>query len=725
MSKKTKMQEKRDLYQKALLDYLKLNQKYIFKSRRLAGILGIPASDYQFFKKIIKELEASGKIKRFKGGKYGWSNVLNEAEGILHVKTQGYGFVLRDDGGEDVFISERNMGTAIHNDKVKVRIWAQPVGRRPEGSVSEILERGYKLLVGNFQEGKSGHFVIPDDLKIGRDIYIREQDRGGAENGQKVAVQITEWIDGRRNPEGRITAVLGFPGHADADAQSVIHAHNLPLEFPLTVLDEAAALAEKPGRDEMEKRLDLRDLLVFTIDPDDAKDFDDAVSLEYLENGNFRLGVHIADVSALLPSGGAMDKEAFKRGNSTYLVDRVIPMLPERLSNQLCSLMPNVDRLTFSVFIILSPEADILDYEITETVINSNYRLTYRQVKDILDDEKTDLNDTQLFQVIHDMSILSRKLFKKWRAAGSIDFDTPEPKIDLDDKGNPVRLGIYPRWESHKLIESFMLLANKIVAEHIHKIRSQSGKKISFLYRVHEKPSGEKLEKFLNFIHALGYSFKPGRHLSPTQFQRFLDGIKGTRHEIIVGMVALRSMMKAVYTTKNVGHFGLAFHHYTHFTSPIRRYPDLIVHRLLKAQLAGKNAPGLPVKLEEIGRHCTECEIRSQKAEWDMIEAKQAVYMERHVGDEFNGIICGVTGFGFFVEIPDFLVEGLVHVKDLLDDYYVFDEKRYSLTGERSGRTFRLGAEVRIRVSRVDISRRKIDFELVEMPAKNAKNTEK
>ncbi len=712
-TKSKKPKNKRNPDKQAVLDFFKTRPKHIFKIRQLARLMKISGADYQQFKESVAEMAEAGQIKRHKGSKYGWARVQTEAEGVLHVKTQGYGFVIRDDGGEDVFVSERSMGTALHRDKVRVRILTQPVGRLPEGVIIEVIEKGYKLLVGTFQEGRHSHFVIPDDLKIGRDIYIREKDRGNAKNGQKVAVQMTEWIDGRRNPEGRVIAELGFPGDPDVDVQSIIFAHGLPGEFPQAVLQQADTLPEELPNEQLKNRRDIRGLLTFTIDPDNAKDFDDAVSLEYLDNGFVRLGVHIADVSALVQAGSAMDKEAFKRGNSVYLLDRVIPMLPERLSNQLCSLMPEVDRPAFSIFMTLSEDGSVTDYDISETLINSNYRLTYLQVKEIFDHGKTNINDPELVKVLLDMREISRKLFKKWRNAGSIDFDTPEPQIDLDEKGNPVRLGLYPRWESHRLVESFMLLANKTIAEHIHKLRSESGKKYSFLYRVHEKPSGEKLEKFLRFVHALGYPFRPGSRLSPKIFQRFLDGLKGSKHEIIVGIVALRSMMKALYTTKNIGHFGLAFDHYTHFTSPIRRYPDLIVHRLLKAYISGEPSPQLPAKLEETGRHCTQCEIRAQKAEWDVIEVKQAAYMERHIGDDFNGVISSVTGFGFFVEIPEMLVEGLVHVRDLQDDYYIFDESRYSLTGEKSGRTFRLGSEVRIRVARVDRAQRKIDFQLI------------
>ena len=711
-SKKNKMKQSR--MTKNILHALESRQKQIYKARQLAGMLKIPNAEYQEFKRLVKALAEEGVIQRHKGNRYGWVRKDLEVTGVLHVKTQGYGFLIRDDGGQDVFVSQRNMKSAIHRDRVKVRIWAQPVGKLPEGKVVDILERGHKVIVGEFQEGRHNHFVIPDDLKIGRDIYVRREHSSGAQNGQKVAVEITDWSDGRRLPEGTVVQVLGNAGDPDADVLSVIYEHGLPVSFPKAVVAQVKAVSEEITEEEIERRHDFRGILTFTIDPDNAKDFDDAVSLEYLGNGNVRLGVHIADVTAYVPAGSAVDREALRRGTSVYLVDRVIPMLPERLSNKLCSLVPHEDRLAFSVIMELSPDAVVQDYTICETIINSDHRLTYEDVKNIFDSEngegRGDTVNEELVSVLADMRDISRKLFTRWRAAGSIDFDAPEPSIEVDAKGNPVKLGLYPRWESHKLVESFMLLANRTVAEHIHSLRTEKKRKYSFLYRVHEKPSGKKLEGFMQFIRAMGYSFQVGKRLTPKQFQRFLDSIKGTRHEIIIEMVALRSMMKAMYTTKNIGHFGLAFKHYTHFTSPIRRYPDLIVHRLLKAYVSGAALPEFPANLNEIGRSCTEREIIAQKAEWDVIEVKQAAYMERHIGDEFDGIISGVTGFGFFVEITEFLVEGLVHVRELGDDYYVFDEKRYSLTGEMTKKTYKLGDPVRIQVVRIDRAKRNIDF---------------
>ncbi len=729
-----------------ILRFLKEHPNQIYKSRELAKKMHVPNREYQAFKRVVRQLAQAGEISRFKGNRYGHYRKPAVVTGILHVKTQGYGFLLRDDGGEDVFVSQRNMGTALHRDRVRVALWAQPVGRLPEGKVVEILERGNRKIVGTFQEGKTTHYVIPDDLKIGKDVYISERDRKKAQSGQKVIVEVTHWDDYRKMPEGKIIRILGDPEDQGVDVLSIIHQFNLPLAFSEAVVQETEKIPQDIPDTSLQNRLDLRDKLVFTIDPEDAKDFDDGVSLEQLSNGNWLLSVHIADVSHFVASGSAIDREALRRGTSVYLVDRVIPMLPERLSSDLCSLRPHEDRLAFSVLMELSEDGTLQDYEIKKSIIRSQYRLTYQQVQKIIESYKGNdphskfqkeakhrtnkqidsaLYDHVLQKTVIQMVQLSRKLMAMWREEGSIDFEVPEPKVILDDQGHVIDLRIRERLESHRLVEAFMLLANRTVAEHIHRLRQETHRKYPFAYRIHDKPRGKKLEEFVLFVQALGYPFQAGKKITPKKFQIFLEQIKGTKHEIIVEEVALRAMMKAVYSTRNVGHFGLAFKHYTHFTSPIRRYPDLIVHRLLKSYLNDENcALQLPMKLSEICEIATEREILAQTAERESIKVKQVAFMGNHLGDTFEGVISGVTSFGIFVEIPEYLVEGLVHIKDLIDDYYLYDGKSYQLVGQNSGKIYRLGDSIGVRVNRISKEMRTVDFGLIQMEKESVRHRE-
>ena len=707
--------KKTEDFAKSITEYLKVNPGHGFKSRELAKKLGVSNAQYRNFKMTLRSLAAADLISRVKGGRYGALRKAKTVEGVLHVKTQGYGFVLRDDGGEKVFVSESRMAGALHRDRVRVEILSQEPGRLPEGRVIGVLGRAQQRICGTFQEGRRVHFVIPDEIKMTRDIAVGEENRAGAMDGQKVVVEVLH-SDNRRPPEGRVVEVLGYPDEKGVDVLSVLVEHDLPSRFPGAVTAEVDAVSCEIGPEEISGRLDLRNRLVFTIDPEDAKDFDDAVSLEKTADGNWLLGVHIADVSRFVPSGSSTDREALSRATSVYLVDRVIPMLPERLSGNLCSLRPREDRLTFSVILELSGEADLLDYRIAESVIHSKFRLTYSEAQQIIDAKKGRTAwPADLCKTLQEMKSLSQALLSKWRKNGMIDFDAPEAKVILDDRGRPVDIRIAERFESHRLIEAFMLLANRTVAEHVALLRRKTGAKLPFVYRVHEKPSIEKLADFSRFVGALGHPFRPGKQVTPKKFQNFLSAIKGSRHEVVIEDVALRTMMKAQYSTQNQGHFGLAFPHYTHFTSPIRRYPDLIVHRLLKSYSGEEPVqPALPAGLSEICRISTEREILAQQAERESIKVKQAEFMEQRLGEEYEGIIAGVTGFGIFVEIPEYLIEGLVHISDLPDDYFVHDAAHYRLVGQNTGKTFQLGDTVRVQVARVLKAMRKIDFVLAE-----------
>jgi ribonuclease R len=729
------MTDKWKKLEEAVIRFFKDNPGQQLKGRELAGKLRVPNRDYQTFKRKVRRLADEGRLSRFKGNRYGVAGKSALVSGILHVKTQGYGFIRREDGGEDVFISQRNMGSAQHQDRVQVSVLARPMDKLAEGKVVDVLERGRSRIVGTFQQSGKYSCVIPDELKLTRDVYIAKQDRNHAKNGDKVVIEITQWGDARRMPEGKVLEVLGPAEKKGVDVLSVIHAFELPFHFPQEAVQETGRMGADIASADLLNRLDLRDKLVFTVDPDDAKDFDDAISLEKLSNGNVSLGVHIADVSHFVQSGSGVDMEALRRGTSVYLVDQVIPMLPERLSNELCSLRPDEDRLTYSVIMELTPAGELEEYRICESVIHSKARFTYKEVQFFIDTldaiqsgspkgsqiaenrstaqarrwfEKSEMRET-----IGSMAKLSRVLKKRRWDSGSIPFDAPEPRVVLDQEGFPVELGIRERSESHELIESFMLLANQTVAEHVDTLRKKQNRKLPFIYRIHERPEGKKLNDFVHFVRALGYAFDPGKRVTSKKFQRLLEQVAGSKHAIIVEEVALRTMMKAVYATRNPGHFGLGCKHYTHFTSPIRRYPDLMVHRLIKAYEGnGDLRPVLPMKLSRICELASEREIMAQKAERESIKAKQLLFMKGRIGDEFDGVISGVTTFGIFVEIPEYLVEGLVHIKDLEDDYYLYDEKRYCLSGKNHGKVYRLGDSVRVVITRVSLEMRKLDFML-------------
>lgn len=721
MARKRRKKSQRDI-RSEIVNYVDSRGKELFKGRDLALRLKIPKRDYSEFRKILRELSQSHVIARYKGHRYGRARVSITVTGKMQVKSQGFGFLIREDGGEDIYIGRRNLGSAMHGDRVRVEVQEKAAGRLGEGQVTEILERARDRLVGVFQEARTFNFVIPDDREIHRDIYIAETYRKDARAGQKVVVEVVHWGDGRKLPEGKVIQVLGWPDDPGVDVLSVIHAFNLPVKFTKNVLKDADQISPIISQSEIDRRLDLRNQLIFTIDPADAKDFDDAVSLSPRKGGGWILGVHIADVSHYVSPKSALDKEGQERGTSVYLVDRVIPMLPPTLSNETCSLAPHEDRLTFSVIMHLSPDGTMEDYQIRKSIIHSQYRLTYEEAQRIIDDRKSKTDQSApskqneaLGKTLKDMADLSSILFQHWQREGLIDFDLPEAKVILDSDGNPVQLGVRERLTSHRLIESFMLLANRTVAEHIQRMSAEKEIKYPFIYRVHERPQGKKLEEFAHLVRALGYPFDPGKRPSPKKFQKLLDQVKGSAHEAVVEEVAIRSMMKAVYTTKNLGHFGLAFKAYTHFTSPIRRYPDLMVHRLLKRIEDNNNPAPFPVgKLQKICDAATEREINAQEAERESIRAKQVEFMEGVLGESYQGIISGVMPFGLFVEIPEFLVEGLVHVDDLPKDRYTHDAVHYSLIGERRGNVYRLGDSLKIEVARVWREMRRIDFVLVD-----------
>ncbi|HEX9614737.1 MAG TPA: ribonuclease R, partial [Bacteroidota bacterium] len=570
--------------------------------------------------------------------------------------------------------------------------------------------------VGTVERRHKTFSVVPDDRKFPMEITVDKEDLMHAQPGDKVVVQIRSWGGTRLNPEGAVVEVLGAAGEVQAELLSVAREFNLALEFPPAVREAAEEIPTVIGSEEITRRLDFRRETCFTVDPEDAKDFDDAVSLDPLPGGDFRLGVHIADVSAYIEEGSELDREAYGRGTSVYFPNMVIPMLPEKLSNIVCSLRPNEDRLTYSVFMNITPKGVVKEYEIRETVIRSAWRFSYEQVDDILEDRNPPANvPPAIVERVKTMHTLSKTLTHNRMKEGSIDFESSEAKFRFDETGKPAEIIKKTRTDSHRLIEEFMLLANKVIASHIGVARKEEHAK-PFLYRVHDSPDPERVRELAAFVQRLGFKLTMDGGVSSKAMQKLLEQVHGTEVENVINQVALRSMAKAIYSERNIGHYGLAFDYYSHFTSPIRRYPDLIIHRLLKEYDRGMRQArreDLFRRLPDVAKHSSVRERVAVDAERAAIKVMQVEYMKRHLGDEFDGVISGVTHFGMFVEINDLLVEGMIHVRDLGDDYYTIDEKNYALIGRRTGHRYRLGDSVKLKVVRVNAEEREIDFTIV------------
>lgn len=636
----------------------------------------------------------------------------NRLTGRISVTRRGLGFVTVEGMDEDIMIPPKFMKTALHGDLVAVVPLArQGTGRRKEmrveAEVVEIIERARTTVVGTLTEGRSFSFVVPDDQRISRDIYVSRKEGVEAKHGDKVVVELLPWEDEHLNPEGTIVEVLGKSGDVRVEVISVARSFNLPLQFPPDVEREAAKLTDSIPAEEIRTRMDFRNTPCFTIDPVDAKDFDDAISFEVLPGGKARLGVHIADVSHYVKEGSKLDAEAFQRGTSVYMVNEVIPMLPEHLSNNLCSLRPDVDRLTFSVIMDVDRDGSVGKYKIGKSIIHSARRFTYEEVQKIIEDRRG-----EFIEIILPLFDLTRTLLAVRKRLGSIDFDTGEAKFEFDEGGLPSRIIKKTRLDAHRLVEECMLLANKTVAEEIGRQKDEAQMK-PFIYRVHDSPDPSRLTDLANFVKQFGYSFEIRKGASSLALQRLLDKVRGSDVENVINEVALRSMAKAIYSEKNVGHYGLGFAHYTHFTSPIRRYPDLVVHRVLQEYAHGLTArrrEEIAERLPVICRQSSERERVAMLAERESVKVMQVEYMKRHVGDEFDGVISGVTDFGVFVEINDLLVQGLIRVRDLQDDYYLFDEKHYAIRGRSRGKVYRLGDAIRVKVVAVHPEEREIDF---------------
>ncbi|MBD1372261.1 ribonuclease R [Hazenella sp. IB182357] len=683
----------------------------------LREALEVKEDEQEQFNELVNTLEEEGKIVCTRAKRYGVPERLNLVRGTLQGSSKGFGFVIPDTPQTpDLYIHMNDMNGALDGDLVLARVHKKvQADRRPEGEIIRVLKRGRKNIVGTFRRVSSHFgFVLPDDARISTDIFIAPELQLNAQEGQKVVVKLHN-ITGRHSAEGEITEILGHKDDPGVDILSIIRKHGLPEAFPKNVADEAESAPEKISEAEIKGRRDLRQRQMVTIDGADAKDLDDAVSVERLENGNIRLGVHIADVSYYVKEGSALDREAYERGCSVYLVDRVIPMLPRRLSNGICSLNPQVDRLTMTCDMEMDDNGNVVDYDIYTSVICTNERMTYADVKKIIVDEDPELiaKYEPLVEDFRLMGNLAKVLRKKRMKRGAIDFNFTEAKIIVDENGEPVDIVKRPRTEAEQLIEEFMLAANETVAEHFYRMD------VPFVYRIHEKPDVAKLQGFFDFITSFGYAMKgkPDK-IKPQAMQTLLEKIKGRSEEHVISTVMLRSMKQAKYATECVGHFGLAAQFYSHFTSPIRRYPDLLIHRVIrevleKGALTVERIEQLNAYLPDAAQQSSIRERVAVDAERETNNLKIAEYMLDKVGEEYEGIISSVTSFGLFVELPN-TVEGLVHVSFLTDDYYRYDERIYALIGERTAKVLRIGDRAKIKVSKVNIEERRIDFELLD-----------
>ena len=682
------------------------------KLKELAMLLQVPKDQRDELKAVMDSLEAEGKVHVTQKGKY----IKGEAKhlrGIFQANARGFGFVTVEGEPEDIFIGEEDMGGAMQGDEVEVAITKAPEGRRREGKILKIVNRGTQRLVGYYQSRKNFGFVVPDNERILQDIFVPAEQSKGAVTGHKVVVELTSYGGERKKPEGRIVEILGHANDPGVDILSIVKSYDLPIEFPEKVLNQAERVAKPVTGADMAGRKDVRDWQTVTIDGEDAKDLDDAITLTK-EGDNYILGVHIADVTNYVQENSALDREALKRGTSVYLADRVIPMLPHVLSNGMCSLNAGEDRLALSCIMTVDAKGNVIDHQIAETVVNVDERMSYTSVKKILEehDEEECRRYQTLIPMFELMKELSEILRNRRHKRGAIDFDFPESKMVLDEDGTPLEIKAYDRNVATKIIEDFMLLANETVAE------EYLWQEIPFVYRVHEAPDEEKMKKLITFIQNFGYTMHvpKGQEIRPKEVQKLLDKIEGSQEEAMISRLTLRSMKQAKYSPDNDGHFGLATQYYTHFTSPIRRYPDLQIHRIIKDNLRGRMTESrrdhYAKILTEVTMQASSLERRADEAERETVKLKKVQYMKKFYGEEFEGVISGITKWGLYVELPN-TVEGLVHVANMMDDHYDYDETHFQMVGTHTGKRYELGQKVKVRVTGCDTIARTIDFELV------------
>lgn len=710
------MKQDRDEKKQKLYGLMKDDEYKPLKIKELMILLGISEDERGLLEQLVEELTDEGKIIKTKRGKYVIPEEVGMITGTFEGNQAGYGFLVLDDPeARDIFISKDCTNGAMNKDIVMCRIVKPELdGKRAEAEVIEIIKRGSKEIVGTFQHNKSFGFVVPDDNKYFRDIFIPKKNINGAMTGHKVVIKITKWPDEGKKPEGKIIEILGHVSDPTTEIVAVVRQYEIPVDFPQVVEMQVNAISDHVKDEDKANREDLRDLKMVTIDGEDAKDLDDAISLEKLPNGIYRLGVHIADVTHYVRESTPLDKEAYKRGTSVYLVDRVIPMLPRELSNGICSLNAQVDRLALSCIMDIDESGTVVGHRMSETLINIDRRMSYTNVKKILEDEDKELLEEykdfiEFFQQMKELALILRS---KRIQRGSIDFNFEESKIYLDEKGIPVDIIPYERNIATRIIEEFMLICNETVAENFY------WQDIPFVYRSHEEPNPEKILALSEFIYNFGYSIK-GKHgsIHPKAIQKVLDDIEGSKEEPIISRLVLRSMKQAKYTATSDGHFGLAARYYCHFTSPIRRYPDLQIHRIIKMSLNGQMSQSYTTKLKnniaEIAKQCSITERRAEEAERETEKLMKVRFMEDKLGEIFDGVISSITKWGMYVELSN-TVEGLVHVTNMDDDYYVYDEKLHVFVGEKTKRIFRLGDRVKVKLVGTDVIRKTIDFIIVD-----------
>lgn len=692
-----------------VLEKFSLSSQKTFNHKQIAAKLNIVDGETRkIILEIIQEQTRKGVLQEVEKGKYKLK-APNKIfiTGTVDMTASGSAYLVSEESEEDVFLAPRKLRDALHGDTVKIHLYAKRNGKHLEGEVVEIIKRARMEFTGILQVSSRFAFLVPDNRKMQHDIFIPLENLGGGKDGDKAVAKITEWIPGTKNPIGEITQVLGKQGENNTEMNAILADFGFPTHFPEDVLKASEEINTEIPSSEIQKRKDFRGITTFTIDPIDAKDFDDALSFRKLDNGNTEVGIHIADVSYYVTPGSVLDKEAYERGTSVYLVDRVIPMLPEKLSNELCSLRANEDKLCFSAVFELDKDANVIKEWFGRTIIHSNRRFSYEEVQDILEKKEGEFSN-ELLQLNALAYILRDRKFKH----GAIAFESTEVKFKLDEHGKPLGVYVKERKDAHKLIEDFMLLANRKVAEYVAK-KVPGKNKLTFVYRAHDAPDSEALNTFAGFAARFGYKIKTGTHKEiSTSLNNLMSEIEGKKEQNVLTSLAIRSMAKAIYTTKSSFHYGLAFDFYTHFTSPIRRYPDVMVHRLLQRYLNNEKSVN-PEDYEKLCEHSSQMEKKAADAERASTKYKQAEFLQGNIGQQFDGIISGVTEWGLYVEIIENKCEGMIRLRDLDDDFYVLDPFNYCVIGQRKKRKFQLGDEVRIEVKKVDLVKRQLDFLMI------------
>lgn len=707
MAKKKKTKKKRSFNKRSLIKEMikvfRLSPKKTFNYRQISKEIGIKDDGVkQLVIAILHDLHEQDRLVLVDRGKYRYKKTTIAIEGIVDVTTNGNAYVSVEGVEQDIFVREKYLLNAVSGDKVRMSMFSTFKKRKPEGEIVEIIERNKTQFVGVVEFSEKAAFVLMNNPRIHFDVFLPNQERKKVKNGQQIVVQIVDWGNQRTKPTGEVIEVLGYPGEHAVEIHSILAEYELPHQFDKAVEHAAKSISTEITEEEIAKRRDFRSICTFTIDPHDAKDFDDALSVQKLKNGHWEIGVHIADVSHYIQTDDIIDVEAQERATSIYLVDRVVPMLPEVLSNNLCSLRPNEEKLCFSAVFELNDKAEIQNEWFGRTVILSDHRFTYEAAQKVIEEEKGKLAEELLL-----LNNLAEQMRQKRMQAGAISFERLETKFRLDEDGNPIEIYFKESKAAHKLIEEFMLLTNRKVAEFIGK------QSLPFVYRVHDEPDPDKLQTFSEFLKKFGYGLQTSnRKKIATSMNQVLADVHGKEEANMIETLAIRTMAKASYTTENIGHYGLAFSHYSHFTSPIRRYPDVIVHRLLQHYL-NKGKVADKESIEQLCKHTSQQEIKATKAERDSIKYMQAKYMSERVGMTFEGIISGVTDFGMFIEVTNTGCEGLIKMRDIPGDYYFFDEDNYSLEGTNTGQIYQLGDTVKVKVRKVDISKKEIDLALL------------